>query len=65
MKIKATQLDKITRDTIASAVTYWCKSIEDFIPVISNEYMDIAQTIKHGELILCEYQYNEQKEGGE
>ena len=64
MKIKATQLDQLDRDRISRACTKWADRNEVFYPGISRYYKDLAQRIKHGELILCEYQYQEQEKGG-
>lgn len=64
MKIKATQLDLPTRNTVAEALIRWSKSNEDIFPKRARKYLNMAQVIKHGELILCEYQYNEQEKGG-
>lgn len=65
MKIKVTQLDQATRSTIAAALRYWARTNEEDFPMLANKYQDMAHSIKHGELILCEYQYNEQEKGGE
>lgn len=64
MKIKATQLDNIIRNTIALAVDDYASTIRRVDEKCSEKYMQIAARIRHGELILCEYQYNEQEKGG-
>lgn len=65
MKIKATQIDNTIRNTIALAVDDYASSIRRVDKECSDKYLQVAARIKHGELILCEYQYNEQEKGGD
>ena len=65
MKIKVTQLDEQTRDTIALALEMYVNYVYELLPNVKKQYKDIGHTIRHGEVLLCEYQYNEQEEGGE
>lgn len=65
MKIKATQLDKTTLNAIVKALDYYALHITQIGKGMSVNYPQLATRIKHGELILCEYQYNEQEKGGE
>ncbi len=65
MKIKFTQLDKKTREFIANAIQYY---FADLYPQLAEEprrHNDISRRIRHGELLLGEYQYNELEEGGQ
>lgn len=65
MKIKATQLDKETRNAIVKAVDYYACHLRQIQRDGIVNYSQLATSIIHGELILCEYQYNEQEKGGE
>lgn len=65
MKIKATQLDEKTREVISNAVQYYVTDLYPDLIEAMKKYFDLSTQIRHGELILCEYQYNEQEKGGE
>lgn len=59
MKIKVTQLDEKRRSTIALAIEYYIGMCGEFAGDCRDEYVEIAHTIRHGELLTCEYQYNQ------
>lgn len=65
MKIKFTQLDSCTRDCISFAVQQYAASLRLHLTKERQKYFDISQQIRHGELLIGEYQYNEQEKGGE
>lgn len=65
MKIKATQLDKNKRNAIVRALDYYALHINELGRGMTVNYPQLATRINHGELILCEYQYNDQEKGGE
>lgn len=65
MKIKATQLDKTTRNAIVKAVDYYACHLRQIQRGCNMSYAQLATRIIHGELILCEYQYNQQEKGGQ
>lgn len=65
MKIKFTQFDEETRECIAIAVQSYAASLYLHLTKERQEFFDISQQIRHGELILGEYQYNELGKGGE
>ena len=64
MKIKVTQLDETAKTRIYRALISWAYQNEEHYPDATSIYRDMARRIQHGELILCEYQYNEQEKGG-
>lgn len=64
MKVKFTQLDNETRECISIAVQQYAASLRLHLTKERQKYFYISQQIHHGELILGEYQYNEQEEGG-
>ena len=64
MKIKAAQFDDNTRECIAIAVQHYAASLYPDLVEARKKYFNISTQIRHGELILCEYQYNEQEKGG-
>lgn len=65
MKIKVTQMDQATRSTIALALVEYSMVVKETFPLQSKKYNDMAQAVRHGELLLCEYVYPEQEKGGE
>lgn len=65
MKIKFQQLDKETREGISIAVQHYATYLFTHLVGSRQKYLDISQKIIHGELIIGEYQYNEQEKGGE
>ena len=65
MKIKFTQLDEETRKIIGVAVLDYANSIRRIDKEASKKYMLHGTRIIHGELVIGEYQYNEQEKGGE
>lgn len=65
MKIKVKQLDEETRGTIALALELYASYVYELLPNVKKQYINIGQAVRHGELLLCEYVYSEQEEGGE
>ena len=65
MKIKFQQLDSETRDCISFAVQLYAASLHLHLTKERQKYFDISQKIHHGELLICEYQYNELEKGGQ
>ena len=65
MKIKFQQLDDKTREGISIAVQHYAASLYPDLIEARKKYFDISQQIRHGELILGEYQYNKQEKGGQ
>lgn len=67
MKIKIEQLDEKTRGTVARAIDDYVSTILFDNPETACKYADIAIKIRHGELLLCEYEYQstEDEEGGD
>lgn len=65
MKIKVTQLDGLTRSTIALALDLYARNVHELFPNLKEKYINMAQAVGHGELLLCEYVYPDQEEGGQ
>lgn len=65
MKIKIEQLDEHTREGVAIALQHYAASIYPEQVEARKKYRDLSTAIRHGELLLFEYQYPEQQEGGE
>lgn len=65
MKIKIKQLDEHTREGVAIALQHYSASIYPEQVEARKKYRDLATAVRHGELLLCEYQYPEQQKGGE
>lgn len=65
MKIKVKQLDEETRGTIALALELYASYVYEPLPNVKKQYINIAHDISHGELLLCEYVYSKQDEGGD
>lgn len=64
MKIKATQFDNKTRESIANAVQLYGASLSPYDVENRKKFSNISTQIRHGELILCRYIYDSQ-EGGD
>lgn len=62
MKINVNQLDEKTRNTIALAIEIYGSKFSEHFPDIQEKYTNMATRIRHGELLLCEYQYNGKEE---
>lgn len=62
MKIKVTQLDGPTRSTVAFALDMYARHVSDTYPSQTEKYRNMAHAVRHGELLLCEYQYNGKEE---
>ena len=65
MKIKVKQLDEETRGTIALALELYASYVYELLPNVKKQYINIGQAVRHGELLLCEYVYPKQDEGGD
>lgn len=61
MKIKVTQLTSTQRDLIAWALFNYANELHNNEEEGAEFYAHTATAIRHGELLLCEYQYNEQE----
>lgn len=64
MKIKIEQLDETTRHRIVRALLFWSKRNEEFFPIISSKYKNLALRIKNRDLLLCEYIDTDTEKGG-
>lgn len=64
MKIEITQLQEPTRNILALAMEHYALTVGDGYPEIAFKYTSIAQAIRHGELLLCEYVYTPREGGG-
>lgn len=64
MKIRAAQLKNWEKEMIAHALLRIAEHMEAKYGEPYNDTRDLVRRIKHGELILCEYEYthNDQKE---
>lgn len=56
MKIKVQQLDERTRSTIALICNLYAADMQKIDAEVTEKYSKLAQQIRHGELLLCEYQ---------
>lgn len=65
MKIKVKQLESGERSVITAALDMYVNSVFVLCPELKEKYNNIRQAVRQGELLLCEYQYNEQEEGGD
>lgn len=65
MKIKFQQFDDETRECLAIAVQHYAASLYLDLIEERKKYFDISQQIRHGELLVGEYQYNDQEKGGD
>lgn len=65
MKIKTEQIDAVTRNTLALAVELYSHRVMRADKAVGKKYLELSNRIRHGEVLLCEYQYPEQQEGGE
>lgn len=63
MKIKCNQLSQSERCTIALALDAYQNGALSDHKGTSAHYADLAQRIRHGEVLLCEYQYTQDEEG--
>ena len=61
MKIKIEQLDEQTRRTIALAVELYAGKFAKADPATCEKYLKMVIALRHGELLLCEYVYNEKE----
>lgn len=59
MKLKVEQLDKIQRDCISQALIRVAEHYEAVDGFPYNNIRALARRITHGEVILCEWQYQE------
>lgn len=62
MKINVNQLDETTRKTIALAVELYAGKWAKSDPATCDKYFKMSIALRHGELLLCEYQYNGKEE---
>lgn len=58
MKIKIEQLDERTRECVAIALQQYAASIYPDQVKAREKYRNLSSAVRHGELLLCEYQYN-------
>ena len=65
MKIKLTQFDEETRNCISYAVEKYASSLFPYEREERLKYFELSLKIRHGELLIGEYQYNEQEKGGQ
>lgn len=59
MKLKVEQLDKIQRDCISQALIRVAEAYEKVGEPFTQDLRHLARRINHGEVILCEWQYQE------
>lgn len=62
MKIKVQQLDEKTRCRLALICYLYSEDIKKTDAEATEKYSKLAMQIRHGELLLCEYQYNGKEE---
>ena len=62
MKIKVEQLTETERCTLSIALDYYVCKVGNVDPECGRKYAKIASKLRHGELLLCEYQYNGKEE---
>lgn len=62
MKIKVQQLDEKTRSTLALICNLYAADMQKIDAEVTEKYSKLAQQIRHGELLLCEYQYKSKDE---
>lgn len=59
MKLKIEQLDIIERQSIAQALIRVAESYEKVGEPFTQDLRHLARRINHGEVLLCEWQYQE------
>lgn len=57
MKLQVKQLDERTRLTIANALLDYYPNIAEYLIETPGGTQELSARIAHGELILCEWQY--------
>lgn len=62
MKITIEQLDEKTRSTLALICNLYASDMQKIDAEVTEKYSKLAMQIRHGELLLCEYQYNGKEE---
>lgn len=62
MKINVNQLDEKTRSTLALICNLYAADMKNIDASVTEKYSKLAMQIRHGELLLCEYQYNGKEE---
>lgn len=58
-------MSKGERNILSDALRVKARNMEGGHCVSAHHYLDLANRIKHGEVLLGDYIYNEQEKGGE
>lgn len=60
MKLKIEQLDRVQRDTLTQALIRVAEHNEMTGTAYSRDLRALARRIDHGDVLLCEWQYQEE-----